>query len=160
MKNSLLPSILDSRKDFVSSFDRIFDTMMNESFPSFGKDFGVDFFGKSSYPKVNVVDTETAIEITAEIPGLTKEDVEIKVENGNVLSIHGHKNLDKFKSDLDEENERMKGRKYIIRELSHSSFIRKFILGDNLDTANITVLDISIPKLDKKPDNTIRINVK
>ena len=37
-------------------------------------DVGDDFFTKGSYPKVNVINCDKAIEIEASIPGLTKKE--------------------------------------------------------------------------------------
>lgn len=155
--NSMLPSLLDSRGEFVSSFDKLFDRMINDSFPSFGRDFGVDFFNKSSFPKVDVVDTPTSIEILAEIPGLSRDEVEINVEKGNVLCIKGSR-----KSEETQEE----GRTYIYKELKRSSFSRKFLLGENLDSKNVSakfnngILEIVIPKLTKtEEDGTYRVSI-
>ena len=45
------------RDEFLTPFDSIFDKMVNQAFPNFGQEFGVNFFGNSSYPRVNVADT-------------------------------------------------------------------------------------------------------
>lgn len=154
--NSMLPALLDSRSEFITSFDKLFDRMMNDNFPSFTRDFGVDFFGKSSYPKVDVIDTKYSVEIHAEIPGLNREDVEIKVENGNVLTIRGENKNKETSSE---------GRTYLYKELKHSSFVRKFALGENLSPRDIEakfsngILEIVIPKIQKKEEDDI-IEVK
>jgi HSP20 family protein len=133
--------------------------MMNDSFPSFAKDMGVDFFGKSSYPKVDIIDTPDSLEIRAEIPGLTKDEVEIEVDTNNVLSIRGSKQTEEVTE---------KEKTYICKELKHSSFTRKFALGENLDGKTVSakfkdgILEIEIPKLVKKeieePVRRIAIN--
>ena len=157
--NSLLPAFLDSRSSFVTSFDRLFDEMLNESFPSFGKEVGVDFFSKTAFPKVDVIDTPTEVEIQAEIPGLTKEDVEITVEKGNVLSIKGEKKSKISQKDGDTE------RKYLYKELKHSSFCRKFSLGENLDGKNVSatfnngILEIKIPKITEQKGDTYKVTI-
>lgn len=155
-RNPTLESLLGSRSEFVTSFDKLFDVMMNESFPSLGKDLGVDFFGKTSYPKVDVIDTANTVEIHAEIPGLSKDEVEIIVEEGNILSIKGNKIP---RTGIKEE------KTYIYKELKHSSFTRKFQLGENLDGKKVSakfnngILVIEIPKIAKKEDGTYKVNI-
>jgi HSP20 family protein len=126
--------------------------MMSDNFPAFTKDFGVDFFGKSSYPKVDIIDNNDSIEIHAEIPGLGKEDVEIKVEHGNILSIRGG---------VKKTQENSSPRSYICKELKRSSFARKFALDETLDAKSIEakffngILEITIPKITKKVENDV-----
>jgi len=151
-QNFSLPALLDSRSEFISSFDKMFDRMVEKSFPSFSKDLGVEFFGNSSYPKVDVIDTDTSILIHAEIPGLTKEEVEINVEPGKILSIKGSR----------KQKNHEEGTTWIIKELKHSSFTRKFLLGDNMNTDAVEakfsngILEITVPKIQiKKPEEKI-----
>ena len=82
------------------------------------------FFEKQSYPRVDVIDYNDRVEILAEIPGLSKEEVSVEVQE-NVLTISGQK----IKKVDDKE---LTG-KYIRRELKHSSFKRSFTLGDIID---------------------------
>jgi HSP20 family protein len=133
--------------------------MMNESFPSFSKDFGVELFGKSSFPKVDVVDTGTSVEIYAEIPGIHKENVEVKVEPGNILCIKGQRG---------EETSSDDSKKYVLRELKRSSFSRKFLLGETLDSKKVTakfengMLVINIPKVKTTPpeEETVKVTIE
>ena len=78
------------RDEFLTPFDSIFDKMVNQAFPNFGQEFGVNFFGNSSYPRVNVADTKKEVRIEAEIAGLGKEDVSVEYEDG-MLTIAGDK---------------------------------------------------------------------
>ena len=141
------------REEFLIPFDRVFDQMMNNQFPNFTEQTGIDF-EKGSYPKCNIIDTDESVDIIAEIPGLTKEDVSIKVEDG-LLTLSGKGKTDKFK-DV----------KFIKRELKHSSFRRSFKIGDTLDATGIDanfidgLLSISIPKKEESKPRTININIK
>ena len=81
-----------TRKEFITPFDALFDQMIGKAFPSFEREFGVEFFGNNSYPKVDVIDTEDSIEFEAEIPGLDKKDVSVEIEEG-ILSISGEKRI-------------------------------------------------------------------
>jgi len=141
---------LFSKDEFLTPFDRIFDEMIDSSFPGFAKDFGVDFFGKGSYPKVNITDHEDKIQILAEIAGMGKDEVSIEIED-SCLTISGAKHKGNENEDA----------RYIRRELKHSSFKRSFTLGENLDADGVKAefdngtLAISIPKVEpEKPKKT------
>ena len=140
-----------SRDEFITPFDRIFDELMNKSFPTFQEDVGVSF-SQGSYPKVNVYEHDDKISIVAEIPGLDKKNVSVEVED-QVLTIAGDKHG--F-----EDN----GAKYITRELKHSSFKRSFNLGEHLDGEDVSasfkdgLLSIAIPK--KEPEKPKKKFVK
>lgn len=112
------------RDEFLTPFDRVFDEVFANHFPELTKELGVGFFEKQSYPRVDVVDYNDRVEILAEIPGLSKEEVSVEVQE-NVLTISGQK-LKKV------EDKEFTG-KYIRRELKHSSFKRSFTLGEQID---------------------------
>ena len=145
--------ILQMRDEFLIPFDRVFDQMMNNQFPNFTEQTGIDF-EKGAYPKCNIIDLDESIDIIAEIPGLTKEDVSIKVEDG-LLTLSGKSKEDQYKH-----------AKFIKRELKHSSFRRSFKIGDTLDTSGIDatfeagILTITIPKKEESKPRSIKINIK
>ena len=112
------------RDEFLAPFDRVFDEVFANHFPELTKELGVGFFEKQSYPRVDVVDYSDRVEILAEIPGLSKDEVSVEVQE-NVLTISGQK----VKKVDDKE---LTG-KYIRRELKHSSFKRSFTLGEQID---------------------------
>ena len=60
-----------TKREFLTPFDRLFDDMLTDMFPSFHREFGDEFFSKGSYPKVNVINHEDHILIEAAIPGLS-----------------------------------------------------------------------------------------
>ena len=66
------------RDEFLTPFDAIFDDFFAANVPSFSQDFGVNFFEKGSYPKVNLIDFSDRVVIEAEIPGLDKSDVNVE----------------------------------------------------------------------------------
>ena len=134
-----------SRDEFLTPFDRMFDTIVENSFPEINKQIGVKPFSGTAYPKVNVYEYDDKVGVIAEIPGLDKKDLSIDVEEG-VLTISGNKH-GLFDDD---------GAKVIRRELKHSSFKRQFALGELLDGENIKasfkdgLLSIEIPKTEPK----------
>ena len=140
-----------NRDEFLTPFDKIFDNLMEQTFPTFQDEVGVSF-NQGAYPKVNVYEYDDKIGIVAEIPGLDKKNVTVDVEDG-VLTISG----DKHGFDTD-------GGKCITRELKQSAFKRSFNLGEYLDGKNISatfkdgMLSISIPK--KEPEKPKKNFVK
>jgi HSP20 family protein len=120
--------------------------------PSFTDEFGVNFFGSNSYPKVDVIDYDDRITIEAEIPGLSKKEVSVDLEE-NILTISG------AKQSKDESLEI----KYIRKELKRSSFKRSFKLGENINQKNVNadfnngVLLITLPK--KEPEKPKKIKI-
>tara|TARA_Y100001938_G_scaffold149396_1_gene236042 strand:- start:1266 stop:1727 length:462 start_codon:yes stop_codon:yes gene_type:complete len=134
-----------SRDEFLTPFDKIFDELVQKTFPTFQEETGVSF-NQGAYPKVNIYEYDDKIGIVAEIPGLDKKNVTIEVED-QVLIISG----DKHGFDTD-------GGKCISRELKQSSFKRSFNLGDHLDGDNVSasfkdgMLSIAVPKIEpEKP---------
>jgi HSP20 family protein len=92
-------------------------------------------------PAVEFVEADAEFVLTAEIPGMSKEDVTISVED-NVLTLKGEK-----KFEHEEERDRM-----YIREREYGSFARYFRLPRNVDAENIKaeyrdgVVEVHIPK--------------
>ena len=129
------------RDEFIIPFDKIFDQIMDKHYPEVTDQIGVKPYQGSAYPKVNVYEYDDKVCIVAEIPGVTKKQLNVEVED-NVLTISGDKH-----GVWEEE-----GAKVIRRELKASSFKRSFQLGELLDGDNINakfkdgVLSISVPK--------------
>ncbi len=140
-----------NRDEFLTPFDTLFDRIVQTQFPDFQKEFGISF-KHGSFPKVDVVDYDDAVVIVAELPSMTKETLNIDVEDG-VLTISGDKHQ------LEDTDAR-----YIVKELKHSAFKRSFKLGDNLST-DITakfedgVLRIEIPKKEQMESDKKRIDI-
>ena len=151
MKRILVKPSHLNRDEFLTPFDKIFDQLMNKSFPTFQEEVGVSF-NQGAYPKVNVYEYDDKVGIVAEIPGLDKKNVTVDVEDGT-LTISG----DKHGFDTD-------GGKCITRELKQSSFKRSFNLGEHLDGEDVSakfkdgMLSISIPK--KEPEQPKKHSVK
>ena len=78
-----------NRDEFLTPFDKVFDELMNKTFPTFKEETGVSF-NQGAYPKVNVYEYDDKVGIVAEIPGLDKKNVSVEVEE-DVLIISGDK---------------------------------------------------------------------
>ena len=129
------------RDEFLTPFDKMFDSMVEAQFPEVVKTVGVKPYQGSAYPKVNVYEYEDKVGVVAEIPGLDKKQLDVAVEDG-VLTISGDKH-----SVWDDTKA-----KILRRELKQSSFKRSFTLGELLDGDEVSanfkdgVLSIEIPK--------------
>ncbi len=103
---------------------------------------GVRFEIGDFAPRVDIAHTDKAISFHAELPGLTKEDVKISINEDNVLTIRGEK---KREETSEEKN-------FVRVERSFGSFTRSFTLPDNLEASAVQatfengVLNITIPK--------------
>jgi len=92
--------------------------------------------------KLDVKETDGAYSIRADIPGVKKEDINVKVE-GNVVSIS---------AEVKEEKEQKKGERVVRSERYRGSVSRAFTLDHDLDekTANAKyadgVLELTLPK--------------
>lgn len=152
MTNTSLNKWMPSRDEFLTPVDTMIDRFFNEAMPAFGTELGVEFFGNNSYPKVDVTDHPDRIMIEAEIPGLTKDDVSVDLEE-RVLTISGGKR--EIKQDPDA--------RYIRKELKRSSFRRSFKLGDNMKVKNIEadfnngLLSVTVPKREKDEPRKVKI---
>lgn len=104
-------------------------------------------------PVMDVTETDTDIEVTAELPGLEEKDVQINLAD-NVLTIRGEK-----KSERDE-----KARDYRLVERSYGSFYRSLELPAGIDPDKIKasiskgVLKVVVPK--PAPAQAKKIEVK
>lgn len=121
------------------------------------------FFGESGLsepeatswiPAVNVVETNDDLILTADLPGLTEENIEIAFENG-VLTIRGQK---KDRRDANGED-----RRYHVSERWSGSFQRSFTLPRTVSVNDISatfehgVLRVHMPKAAESKGRTIQI---
>lgn len=117
--------------------DRLFD--------EFARGFGtLAVPGKGSLmPSLEISEADKEYVITAELPGLERNDVEVSLQD-NVLTIRGEK---KIESTPDEKNKNVH-----VSERSYGVFYRALELPDNVDPASVQatmskgVLKITIPK--------------
>ena len=120
----------------------------------FGSEMPASANGGSWLPAVNVEETGDQLVLTAEVPGMTAEDIDIELEN-NVLTIRGEKSFER------EENEDDK--RYHLWERRYGSFQRSFTLprtvrGDDIkaDYQN-GILTIRMPKSPEAKSRKIHV---
>ncbi len=114
----------------------------------FGPEFGLERFPLTEpvgwVPKVEILETDVELVLTAELPGLVKENIEIMFEN-EMLTIRGEKKEEK-------KEEKNGGTRYHMWERAYGEFIRTFTLPRTIEAARITaemkdgVLTIHLPK--------------
>lgn len=143
--NTNLPNLrFFDRDEFLTPFDRIFDEIFARNHPNFHEEFGINFWEKGAYPKVDVYDHNDKLALILEIPGLTRNQISVEIEKG-ILTISG----EKHSHPLGLETEW----KCIKKELKYSSFKRSFELGNKLKHDSIKakfskgILEIQFDKL-------------
>lgn len=112
-------------------------------------------YGANWIPPVSVEERSDEILLTAELPGMTEDAVEITLEN-NVLTISGEK-----RESREEEGEN--GGKYHLVERSFGSFRRSFTLPRTVRGEGITadfdngLLTVRLPKADEALSRKIEV---
>ena len=124
------PFTLFDRNEFVTSLDRVVDRLFEETFPTLSHELGTGLFQYGSYPKVDILEHKDKVVIEAEIPGLTKDDIDIQVK------MEGKEKCLVLTCNKSEEV-REDGVKYLHKELKRSRSQRSFLFGDNLDEDSV-----------------------
>jgi HSP20 family protein len=106
-------------------------------------------------PPVDIYESENHdLVVRAELPGLSREDIEVVVEN-NTLILKGDK---KFDSEVKDEN-------YRRIERSYGNFHRSFTLPTTVDTSKVAadfkngVLTVKLPFREEAKPRTINVDV-
>lgn len=103
-------------------------------------------------PALNLKETETAFEVSAEVPGLKPEEIKVEYEDG-VLTLSGEKK---------EEREEHKGNYHLV-ERRFGSFSRSVRLPKDVDVEQLKathkdgVLLVELPKAAKSASKTIEV---
>lgn len=127
-------------KNFSDIMDEFFNDVVNTNRDSF-------------VPGIDISETDNQFLISAELPGMSKEDIDISLDNGR-LSISGERKFEK-----EEE-----GKTFHRVETRYGSFNRSFQLPDNVDEESINakyengLLNITIDKAEDKVKKKIEIS--
>jgi HSP20 family protein len=95
------------------------------------------------FPAVEIAEFDNELTMTAELPGLDREDVKIDLD-GNLLTLRGEKREEKIEEGKEKE--------YHIEERTYGAFQRSFTLPLTVDSEKITadfdkgVLMVRLPK--------------
>ncbi|HZU89090.1 MAG TPA: Hsp20/alpha crystallin family protein [Stellaceae bacterium] len=130
---------------------------MNRLFDDFWRDFeglagGFGFDGQTVWPQVEVAESDAAVTVTAELPGLDQKDVEVLLNDG-VLTLRGEK-----KSEIEDKNRHFSERRY-------GRFERRIPLDVEIDQDKVNaafkngVLTINLPKAPQAVAQSKRIAI-
>lgn len=149
------PSAL--RRNLAEPFSRLHDEMdrlFDEFWPRFSAPSGGD--GRTlTMPAVDVSETDDALDVTADLPGLVEKDIDVKLSNG-ALVISGERK--------EETEERKKN--YYYAERYYGSFSRSVPLPCEIDESGIDakfkngVLTVHLPKSEKAKEKERKIEIK
>jgi HSP20 family protein len=121
------------------------------SSPAGGKTLATRDEGRYMVPPVDIYETENALSVIVDLPGVQKEDVDINADQ-DILTIKGKVKYEPPKG--------------VIRsEFGLLDFFRQFQLSDEVDQAKITaeskngVLTITLPKAEKAKPRQIAVKV-
>lgn len=121
-----------------------------------------DFFwprraaGSEMMPAIDVHETDTGYLIKADLPGVSKEDIKVSLDNG-VLTISAETRH--------EEKEEQAG-KLIRQERRYGKYSRAMSIGADIDAAQIKarfedgVLSLSLPKLAPEKKEGVHIDIE
>jgi HSP20 family protein len=129
-----------------------FETQMRRYFDDFFEGFDLGPFGKLSagheggLPKVDVAETNDAVHVTADLPGLAENEIDVTLADGHLV-IRGEKHAEKEEKDESKNYHRI--------ERSYGSFHRSIALPAEVDDQKVDasfkngVLTVVLPKVAK-----------
>ena len=137
-------NLLTTQREFERLFKEAFSPMSGET----------EVSTRSWAPPVDIYETEDAIVLKAELPGIDPQDVEVRVED-NTLYLKGERNYEK---EVKEQN-------YHRIERSYGSFARSFSLPNSISAEKVKaeykdgLLTLTMPKREEAKPKTIKIDV-
>ncbi|MBF0486988.1 MAG: Hsp20/alpha crystallin family protein [Nitrospirae bacterium] len=141
-------------KDSFTALQRQMSDVFNGVFRGFDMD---PFWGGAVgfNPSVNVLETDTEIKVTAELPGMDEKDIEVSLTK-DALTLKGQK----------KEEKEDKGSNYYHMERSYGSFVRTIPLVCAIDDNKVEaefkkgILTIKLPKTAEAVKETKKVAVK
>ncbi|RBP29694.1 heat shock protein Hsp20 [Marinobacter pelagius] len=137
-------------EDLMNRYNRMFGLTRA------GEREGKDLFSRSDWaPAVDIKETDQAFTVEAELPGMSKDDVKVTVDDG-VLTIKGER----------KQEEETEDKKMHRIERFYGSFMRRFTLPDNVDENSVKasfkdgLLTLIINKAEPKEPKAIEVNVE
>lgn len=131
--------------------DRLFDSFTHDWVPAALTGPGI------VSPKVNIVETEAGLELTAELPGLDAKDIELDLID-DVLTLKA--------THIDEKEEKDEKKHYHLIERARGSFLRRFSLPFEVEADKVEasfdkgVLKVTIPRAPAADKPVKKIEIK
>lgn len=146
-------SVWEPHRGFGTFSDR-FNKMFEETAKALST-YGIEDLEKGSWaPSVDIYETEDSYKLTADLPGIKKEDIQIDIKE-NTLTIKGEK---KFEDKVSKDN-------YVRVERKYGTFSRSFVLSENVDPENVKanykdgVLEVILHKKEEAKPKQIKVDV-
>lgn len=125
-------------------FGRMVENMFDDFFAPFSTMGSIPrYTGDGTVsPRLNVIETDKAFEIEAELPGVNKEDVKVAVDNQRVT----------IEAESKRDNTQNAGENVVYAERSSRKYVRSFMLPTDVDDTNAQarmengVLILNLPK--------------
>ena len=127
------------------------DRFFGDAWPQLYEPQGVGFFS----PRVDIKETDDHYEITAELPGMTKDDIQVHVRDG-ILTLE---------AESSQEDKEEKDGKVIRQERRYGKYMRSLNLGADVREEDIKasfkdgVLKLEAPKLEPRVPERRRISI-
>ncbi|MGX9460045.1 Hsp20/alpha crystallin family protein [Shewanella sp. A14] len=127
------------------------DFFGNFYYPTLESDRDLDLFS----PRVNINEKEDHYDITADLPGVDKKDLQVSLD-GDVLTIE---------ATTTKENEETDNGRVIRKERRSGKYVRRFTLGGKPNEEDIKasfnngVLQLLVPKMDGKTAESKKITI-
>jgi len=105
-------------------------------------------------PAVDILETEEAVTVKADLPDVKTEDIDIRVENGT-MTLRGSRKFEK--------DDKVKG--YHRIERSYGDFVRSFALPPTVETDKVAaeykngVLTITLPKKETAKPRQVKVEI-
>ncbi len=106
-------------------------------------------------PRIDLKETDKAYEVSAELPGVKKEDIHLSLDNG-ILSVE---------AEMKNENKEEKDGKVIRQERRYGKYMRSFNVGRGVQESDIKatfdngILTVLAPKLEAESPSAKRISI-
>lgn len=108
-------------------------------------------------PRVNVVENEKGLEVTADLPGVDQKDIDLDLSEGVLTLKAEHKQ---------EKEDRDENQRYHVVERAYGTFMRRFAIPFEPDADNVEanfdngVLKVWIPRSPESQQQTRKIEIK
>jgi HSP20 family protein len=111
--------------------------------------------GTTKSPAIDIAERENELVVTAELPGVKKDQVKVTFENG-ILTIDGQR----------KQHETPKDVQVLLNEMRIQDFSRSIRINVDVDVNNITaeledgILSVTLPKMEEAKPKQIEVKVK
>jgi HSP20 family protein len=154
-RNRNLPSAATDAGDPFLRLQSEMNRLFEDAFAGFP---AVTEFARAGVaPRLDLRETEEALEAEIELPGVTDKDIDVSIVD-NVLTVRGEKRAERKEDD--------EGRGYHLVERSYGSFARAIPLPVEVDPERVDgvfkdgVLRLTLPKLPQSKSRTRKIEIR